>query len=321
MLDPKDPKTWVNNTLPVDEKLQGELTRVGGVVPDGAYAGQPIYKLAFGQTETEYLGGKQRIRFRDARIPRLAKVSRFFVSPEIATKVSDFYRDNPLVNEYGVFVERPTLREFIAKEPSFQSSTLETVTIPERDYRRFMHVPQFEAPATWLFLSEIEELISIGRECWYVMRWMAAEDYEKRASWDKNRFAYGVMVPEVGAEVPVLDFNGPYPEHGVYVPFSEIAEYEDESYRNYKFLQPDFSNTVQPVIETIEEGKLTDEQKAVRIWNDQVAVVDEHCREIDKSEEIWDQFQKDTAPLFAGKERVWANEPARYIHRDIKTRD
>src|SRR5690242_11139242 len=106
----------------------------------------------------------------------------------------------------------------------------------EKDYRSQKHAPEISAPADWLFISEIEEVISIGRQCWYVLRWIPATDVETRASWDRNRFEFDVFVPEVGM-VPVLDFNGPYPEDGVYTAYLEIAEYEGDvaDYRKYKY--------------------------------------------------------------------------------------
>lgn len=326
MLDPKDPTTWVNNAPPVNDSLQSELTRVGGVVPSGLYAGKPRYRLRFGQTETEFLGGKQRMRFRDARIPRLVKVSRYFVSGPVAARLSEYAKDNPIINEFGVFdTTRKSLRERIKEEPSFEYTALETLTIPEKDYRKFAHLPTVAAPANWLFLSEIEDLISIGRECWYVMRWMAPADYETRESWEKNRFAYDTYLPDIGREVAVLDYNGPYPENGVYVPFTEIAEYLSEDYRDYKYLEPNHSNTVQPVIEAVEEGKLTKEEKAAREYKDFVETAERHMRQIDLDEENWDHFAKDAAPMFAGKERVWQTPSTiggkEVIHRDVKTYD
>lgn len=325
-LDPQKPETWVNNKPAVDTALQSELTRVGGVVPTGAYAGQPKFKLVFGQTETEFLGGKQRMRFRDARIPRLVRVARYFCSAAVAARLADYAKDKPIINEFGVFDEtRESLAKRMESEPSFEYMKLDTITLPEKEYRKQKHLPTIAAPSNWLFISEIEELISIGRECWYVMRWMAPEDYESRESWERNRFAYDVYIPDVGQEVAVVDFNGPYPENGVYVPFTEIAEYLGDDYRNYKYLKPSFSTAVQPVIDIVEEGKLTPEERALRQEADRVETAEDHMREIDRAEEEWEQFQKDTAPMFAGKERAWQTPHLiggkEVIHKDVKSYD
>lgn len=316
-LDPKNRDTWINHAMPVPE-IQKELTRAGGLVSNGAYAGQPRYKLAWGQTETEFLGGKHRIRFRDTRIPRLVRISRFFVSPNLTAKLSEWSKQNPVIDEMGCFVKgRRALKELLAEESSFEYQKLETLTMPEKEYRLMMHVPQIAASPNWLFVSEVEEVVSIGRQCWYVLRHLAAADYEKRESWNRNRFVYDCFLPEIGANVDVVDFNGPYPEHGVYTAYMEIAKYEGENYKDYKYLEPTFSNCVQPVLDEVETGALTQEEKDARRWEDRVAVAEDHMRTIDADEEAWDEFTRDAAPMFAGKTRVWQAPTPKVDGKDI----
>lgn len=305
-LDPKDPKTWINHDPPVDEALQAELTRVGGTVPAGGYAGQPIYKLVFGQQHKEFIGGKKRLFFRDSRIPKRFKVTRFFVSNALLPKLSEWAQQNPKVDDFGVVnIDRTPLSTRIHEEFSGDYQQLETLTIPERDYRRMKHAPEISAPAGWVFVSEIEEVIDIGRQCWYVLRWLAAPDVESRASWDRNRFEFEHYLPEVGGNVPVLDFNGAYPEDGVYTAYTEIADYVGKDYREYKYLKPSFSTVVQPVLDDIETGKLTDEEKAERELKDHIATAESFMKVIDKQEEEWDHFTRDAAPAFAGNARAY----------------
>lgn len=243
-----------------DKTITDKLADIGGIVPAGRYAGQPVYRLEWGETATQWKRGKERIRFRDRSKPMLVREERFFVAPELYGEVADYLADRQRKRikhfiETGILIN-DSLGQFLSNKSSLLYCRLaDAVGTYKEITTDFRKIADTSAPVIlpdWLYVSAVAEIKEQGTPLWYVTKWMKAENYTSKEAWNINRYSYDAYVPELGVKLPVVDDLGEYPQDGVYAALFEIADYEldkDGDIKSVKTAQPTYSNCIEPVLE------------------------------------------------------------------------
>lgn len=262
----------------INPRLQETLTRIGGTVPEGGgpYAGMPVYRLAFGQEETHFSRGRMRLRFPDEDIEPVLVQERFFVAPEVFVRAAAWQTEREkkrlerfLNCDYTIFGENQPLSGYLREfESSLDYMQLEDkVGSREEVSSDVLGIAGSAAPPDWIYLCDVKEIIEIGKNCWFVMRWIPASSHGGRKSWNDMRYTADAFVPELNATVPLIDDLGEFPEYGFWIPRLEIAEYARDDFgnyyaSNYRYTEPTEANCIDPVIEMLyERAKLTNQDK------------------------------------------------------------
>lgn len=276
-------ETPSNRRAPViNPRIQEQLTRIGGTVPEGGgdYAGQPVYRLAFGQEEKHFSRGKMRIRFIDDDVEPVFVQERFFVSPEVFARAAEWQTarekerfDRFLNCDYSIFAENKPISSYLKQN----ESSLDYMQLADACGSReevsgnFAGIAASAAPADWIYLCDVKEIVEIGKNCWFVMRWIPASSHGGKKQWNEMRYTRDAYVPELNTVVPLVDDLGAFPENGFWIPRLQIAEFpEDENGNlhptNYEYTEPTEANCVLPVIEMLyERARLTNQDKD-RAW-------------------------------------------------------
>ncbi len=264
-----------NNPAPsINPALQAELTQIGGTVPPsgGHFAAQPVYRLAFGQQEQHFSRGRWRVRFPDDEIDELYVQERFYVTPELYSRIAVWMKERDadrqarfFNGDFGVLGEMEPISNYIRAH----ASTLEYHQLPSVTDTRdnlTMDVESIAAtsvPPTWMYVADIADVIEIGKNCWFIMRWISSNAHGGRDMWERFRWTENAYIPELNCVVPIVDDLGAFSENGFWIPRIQIAEFFRDNNgacdpRNFRYLEPTRRNTVEPVIEELfEQAALT----------------------------------------------------------------
>ncbi len=248
----------------INPRIQETLTKIGGLVPEigGPYAGMPVYRLAWGQHEKHFEQGKFRIRFVDDDQEPIIVQERFFVAPDVFTRCSEWLlnREQDLRNrflnfDFNVFAETALLSSYLReKESSLNYMELtEARGTREELEMDYLGIASSSAPADWIYLTDVKEVIEIGKPFWYVMKWISAQKHGGREHWEKSRYAHNAYVPELNDVLPIVDQKGPFPEYGFWIPRLEIADYPivfgKPTIHGATTTEPTEENCIEPILE------------------------------------------------------------------------
>ena len=266
------------NAPQINPEIQKQLTAIGGIVPPegGHYAGQPVYRLAWGQTEQHFSRGRMRVRFPDEDEEEIIVQERFFVAPEVFQRVAVWQEKREknrvekfLTCDYSMFTEFEPVSSYLKQTESSLDymQIADAVGTREEVEGDFLGIAKTVAPKDWLYLCDVKEVTEIGKKCWFIMRWISSKAHGGRAAWEKLRYTTDAYVPELNAVVPLVDDLGEFPENGFYIPRFEIADYQKDEFgsydaENFNYAEPTRANAVEPVIQELYEmAQLTRQQK------------------------------------------------------------
>jgi hypothetical protein len=248
----------------INPRIQEALTKIGGFVPSigGKYAGMPVYRLAWGQSETHFDQGKERIRFIDRNALPIITQERFYVASEVYSRVAQWLevkqrmlRDRFLQFEFNIFAHNIPLSQYLKET----ESSLDYQQLPDAVGTRqeiemdYLGLASYAAPEGWMFLADVKDVEIIGKPFWYVMKWISAEKHGGRDAWERTRYAHDAYIPELNARLPIIDRWGAFPEYGFWIPFIEVADYVQPdgsiSYEKARTAEPTEENCINPVLE------------------------------------------------------------------------
>jgi hypothetical protein len=261
----KPPILRGNQSAPsVNPRIQEALTKIGGFVPSigGKYAGMPVYRLAWGQSEKHFDQGRERIRFIDLKTLPIITQERFFVAPEVYTRVAEWLeakqrmlRDRFLSFDFNVFAHNIPLSSYLKENEAFwdYQQLPDAVGTRQEIEMDYLGLASHSSPENWMFLADVKDVEIIGKPFWYVMKWISAEKHGGRESWEKTRYAMNAYVPELNDVLPIVDRFGAFPEYGFWIPFIEVADYVQPdgsiSYEKARTAEPTEENCINPVLE------------------------------------------------------------------------
>src|SRR5207253_1598320 len=138
------------------ERFREELIKIGG----WNIFGYPILRWAWGQTTFHFAYGKERLLYRDDRIPPLE------IHAHVLKKIAYIKTKRIHDQKLGKFV--------VKEEPVWQ----------ER------HVPEEPKiiPQGWLYEKVLTHLEFIGEQLWYIEQWKPPEHFGSKLKWDRMRY-------------------------------------------------------------------------------------------------------------------------------------
>ncbi len=213
--------TQIINEAPpiIGSQVQRSLTRIGGLIPqgNGRFSGQPIIKLAWGQSEQCFDAGRMRTRFYDQKQQPVFKRTAYAITLEGQTVLRKYLerkeaalidafaeKDYPLYHTLLFLKHRHFLDNYI---PTFQWKEVPTGLSVEQ---ASLHVP-----AGWFYFEDIPEVLEIGSPNWFVLQWLPAEHIDSEENWNERRFNFQHVI-EFGDDQKWIDSFGEYPKHGDY---------------------------------------------------------------------------------------------------------
>lgn len=191
VVNPYSKDTWANHPAPrLPEWMRDELLKIGGKVPSGEYAGQPVLIFEWGQEAMAFRCGRMRLKYVDTRIPAQERKRHFLWRPTKELDHLDRATGLPVFKKEVRAIEGPNVPAVI--------------------------------PAGWFYHEDIPELTWIGQQVFYVSQWKPAEMLGSEEMWELNRYELWED-PETGREA-MTDMVGPFPRGGRYEPVFVIAQ-------------------------------------------------------------------------------------------------
>lgn len=257
-LDPRDESTWKNSPAPVDvSDLQRELTKIGGRVPVGygEISGQPILRIVWGQSETMFLGGAERLRFDDQAIPAIIRQKHFIVTDDCFERCIAWVngceqkkRDAFMRCDWHGATRLYRIHTYLRqKETTLNWKLLEG----DRSYEDLARL----VPVGWKYLADIPDVVEIGMQAFFVVQWIPPSLLGSERDWSDSRYGWELSL-ETGRR-EYQDITGPYPKHGAY---ENVVHFVAEKTRlrvsvdeidYYRYITPTRTNTIEPIIEAI----------------------------------------------------------------------
>lgn len=189
VVNPYSKDTWVNHPAPLlPASFHSELAAIGGRVPSGEYAGQPILIFEWGQSAMTFRCGKMRLKYVDTNIPAQERPRRCI------------WRETPELDH----LDRETGQPVYKKEVKIVDECPKVLE------------------AGWFYHEDIPELTWIGQQRWYISQWKPADMLGSEEMWEANRYEMWEN-PETGREERT-DMVGPFPRSGRYEPIFAIVQ-------------------------------------------------------------------------------------------------
>lgn len=295
-LDVNNPATWGNSAAPsVNVLIQEQLTKLGGLVPDGngENSGKPILKLVWGQSEQIFIGGANRIRFQDSRIPISApytqKYRAFAVRKSVLSRLygklaveAHKRRDAFLSCDWEAAAKPVSVADCLAEHfAAFDFHKLDTSsTANTRDLINLGLL----LPPDYEIVYDGFDYLPVGRQCFYVVEWLPAKVLCSLENWEPER--YGTAYSPENNDERFLDILGAYPRHGLWDNVVlQIADNVDGL--NYEYATPSEANCLEPVRQMLQSRERLSKQEknktfAANAWleaeNDRLATLEAKTR-------------------------------------------
>jgi hypothetical protein len=253
---------------PIPARIQQELTRLGGVIPPGfgRFSGKPVLKLVWGQTETAFENGKERLRFIDQdidpvftkRVFRLTDKGQMELSKWAQKRSQKMQEAFDLCkwDEYHALLFSPM--EYFLKRH-----------IPATEWAQLPATSSFEdtarlLPPGWHYFEDMPEMVEIGSANYFVVGWLPGPEIDEKWNWEINRFGKNPLLEFRGDE-HFVDILGEYPQYGDW--FNVLLKIEDAA---GGYAQPDEHNCLEVMRKRFRDaGKRNnfDKSKAGRVKN------------------------------------------------------
>ncbi|GEM_PF-5598970 len=255
-LNPNDERTWRNWNSPiVAPYIQKELTNIGGTIPKGEWAGEPLIKIVWGQEDLSFQKGKLRFTYVDPLNLCVETPRHYLISKDALKRFREFsdkrLKELERVSKSGLVLQSvlvptnciPPLTEYLQ---TYESGL---------DFERVVRPPELER-AGWMYIQDVPEFEWIGEQRFRVVYWTPPELIDTEEAWEANR--YGITeIAETGRQ-EYCDIIGPFPKNGEYRPMIAISKretirvYFDDSRAPcdmdyYSYIEPEWNNTVEVV--------------------------------------------------------------------------
>lgn len=203
----------------VDSYIAEELTRLGGLVPEGygVHSGKPAIILLWGQTATAFEAGRMRLRFYDQDSDPVYRDRKYRVTAAgmeqlrnlIAVKtakLAEAYKTGDWQTYHALL--------FTSLEYFFEKH------IPPSEWERLPEDSSYERtakllPDGWFYLEDVPEVTEIGAPNFFVCRWVPPFLIDTPENWERARFGVQPIIDFKG-QMQFVDILGEYPRHGEY---------------------------------------------------------------------------------------------------------
>lgn len=273
----------------LDPRIQEELTRIGGVVPSGKYAGQPRVKIEWTADIEQFKCGKMRPQYVEFGIGKVIKKG-WFVSPALNAELVDWFnREAP---KYPNPANPLKYSQFFVNAPKLEYKAVSNADSPI----------EVVAPKDWIYITDIEEYQPKKLEYYIVRQWVGANQlHDSPSTWEKMRYG-DVFVPELGQKAYV-DILGEYPKDGLYlIELQHIYEQKDDG--SVRAIEPTFDLVVpfvQKLVRERDSQTKYQRQSEVSAQREFEQDVENHEKQ---EQERWDkvaEIMDDMSPAFGGK--------------------